>query len=212
MKPKSNRNATGRTQKLAASLMAGVLIAGIANQALAQDEHKHKPISKADLVLVSVTAKVEAVDQDKREVTVKGPLGNVVTLSVDKRVKRLSEVKVGDEITADYYIAFAAELREPTATEKANPLSLLQETGRAPMSDDPAGGEMQMIRAVTTVEGLDRPTQSLTVKGPRGNFFTTRVKDPSVLQKLHLGDTIVVTYAEALVVSLDKKEKAAGKE
>ena len=26
MKPKSNRNATGRTQKLAASLMAGVLL------------------------------------------------------------------------------------------------------------------------------------------------------------------------------------------
>src|ERR1044071_8792162 len=163
MKPKFNKPAIGSSKMLTAVLLAGLVLAGAANQALAA-EHQHKPIGKADLVLVSVTAKVEAVDLDKREVTVKGPLGNVVTLNVDKRVKRLNEVKVGDEITADYYIAFAAELREPTAEEKANPLSVLSETGRAPLSDDPAGAEMQMIRAVTTVEGLDRPTQSHTVK------------------------------------------------
>jgi hypothetical protein len=190
-------------------LLAGLLIASLAQQALAQDTPKQKPLTRADVILVSITAKVESMDLDKREVTVKGPLGNSVTLEVDKRVKRLGEVKVGDEITADYYIAFAAELREPTDEEKASPLSLLQETGRAPLTDDPAGAELHMIRAVTTVEGLDRPSQSLTVKGPRGNYFTTRVKDPSVLLKMRIGDTIVVTYAEALAVSLEKREKKA---
>lgn len=205
MKTNSNR---GYSEKFAAGLLAGLLSLGISIPAPAQDSAGKKPLTRADLVLVSVTARVQAIDLDKREVTVKGPLGNVVTLEVDKRVKRLNEVKVGDDITADYYIAFAAELREPTAEEKANPLSLLQETGRAPITDDPAGAELHIIRAVTTVEGLDRPTQSLTVKGPRGNYFTTRVKDPSVLQKMRIGDTIVVTYAEALAVSLEKKQKA----
>jgi len=205
MKP--NQNKTRQTATVTSGLLAGLLITSLANQALAQDTPKQKPLTRADVIQVSITAKVESMDLDKREVTVKGPLGNSVTLEVDKRVKRLGEVKVGDEITADYYIAFAAELREPTDEEKANPLSLLQETGRAPLTDDPAGAELHMIRAVTTVEGLDRPSQSLTVKGPRGNYFTTRVKDPSVLLKMHIGDSIVVTYAEALAVSLEKRQK-----
>jgi len=38
-----------------------------------------KPSSAERTILVTVTAKVEAIDQDKREVTLKGPMGNMVT-------------------------------------------------------------------------------------------------------------------------------------
>ena len=57
---------------------------------------------------------------------------------------------------------------------------------------------------MNSIEGLDRPTRSLTLKGPRGNYVTVRARDVNNLQKLRLGDTIVVTYAEALAVSLEK--------
>ena len=60
---------------------------------------------------------------------------------------------------------------------------------------------------MTTVEGLDRPTQTITVKGPRGHYLTTRVADPSRLTQMHIGDNIVVTYTEALAISLEKAEK-----
>ena len=76
-----------------------------------------KPLSAERTILVTVTAKVEAIDQKKREVTLKGPLGNVVTFVVDERVKRLDEIKVGDEVTADYYVSLAGELREPPEAE-----------------------------------------------------------------------------------------------
>jgi hypothetical protein len=163
------------------------------------------PIVTGEAVLTSVTAKVQAIDLDKREITLKGPEGKVVTLTVDKSVKRLDEVKVGDDVQADYYVALAAEVREPTAEEKATPLTVLESKAKAPPGTDPAAGGLRVIKAVTTVEGLDRPTQSLTVKGPRGNYATVRVKDPSKLEKLRLGDTIIVTYAEALAVSLEKR-------
>jgi hypothetical protein len=61
-----------------------------------------KPLSAERTILATVTAKVEAVDLAKREVTLKGQLGNVVTFVVDERVKRLNEFSVGDEVTADY--------------------------------------------------------------------------------------------------------------
>ena len=166
-----------------------------------------RPLSREETVLVSVTAKVEAIDYTTREVTLKGPLGNSVTFTVDQRVKRLNEVHVGDSVSADYYVSVAAELRKPTAEEAKEPLVALGTKGRAPAGTSPAAGGLRMFRVVTTVEGLDRSTQTITVKGPRGNYLTARVEHPENLTKMRIGDNIVVTYTEALAISLEKAEK-----
>ena len=63
-------------------------------------------------VLVTVTVTVQAIDQVKREVTLKGPLGNVGSFVVDERIKRLKEVSVGDEVPRPL-------LRNPTAAVRA---------------------------------------------------------------------------------------------
>ena len=57
--------------------------------------------------VVVVTATVEAVDKDKRTVTLKGPAGNVRTIKVDPRVKNLRQVKVGDELVIRHTEAVA---------------------------------------------------------------------------------------------------------
>jgi Cu/Ag efflux protein CusF len=165
------------------------------------------PMSRQKTVLATVTASVEAIDLTNREVTLKGPLGNTVTFTVDQRVKRLNEVKVGDFVRADYYVSIAAELREPTAEEKEHPLEIVQAAAKAPPGTSPAAGGLRRFKVVTTIEGLDRPTQTVTVKGPRGNYLTARVEDPSRLTKMRIGDNIVVTYTEALAISLEKAEK-----
>jgi len=165
------------------------------------------PMSRQKTVLATVTASVEAIDLTNREVTLKGPLGNTVTFTVDQRVKRLSEVKVGDFVRADYYVSVAAEVREPTAEEKKHPLEVVEAAAKAPPGTSPAAGGLRRFKVVTTIEGLDRPTQTVTVKGPRGNYLTARVADPSRLTKVRIGDNIVVTYTEALAISLEKAEK-----
>jgi hypothetical protein len=157
-------------------------------------------------VLVTVTAKVETIDQAKREVTLKGPLGNVVTFVVDKRVKRLDEVKVGDEVTADYYVSLAGELRAPTEEEKRTPLTILDGAARAPKGASPAAGGLRVFKVVATVAGLDLPTQSVTLQGPLGNTGTIRAEKVENLKQLRLGDTVIVTYTEALAISLHKSK------
>ncbi len=157
--------------------------------------------------LVSVTASVEAIDPVTREVTLKGPLGNKVTFTVDKRVKRLNEIKVGDLVQADYFISVAAELRKPTPEEEKGPLAFSEVAAKAPAESAPAAAGVRKYKVVTTIEGLDRPTQTVTVKGPRGNYLTARVADPSRLTQVHIGDTILVTYTEAVAISLEKAEK-----
>ena len=165
------------------------------------------PITRKEAVLVTITASVEAINPETREVTLKGPLGNTVTFTVDQRVKRLNEVKVGDFVRADYYVSIAAELRKPTPEEEKNPIVLLDAAGKAPPGTSPAAGGLRQFKVVTTIEGLDRPTQTITVKGPLGNYLTARVADPSRLTQMRIGENIVVTYTEALAVSLEKAEK-----
>jgi Cu/Ag efflux protein CusF len=170
----------------------------------AQEKASHGNMSAEDAVMVSATAKVEALDLEKREITLKGPLGDVTTLTVDESVKRLNEIKPGDEVTAKYYVSVAAELREPTEKEKENPIMVVEGAARAPKDVSPAAGGLRVIRVVATVEGLERPTRKVTLKGPRGNYMTVRARDPKRLEKLHLGDTIVVTFTEALAMSVEK--------
>ena len=182
--------------------------------ALAAAAQEKKESTRADqltaggAVLVSITANIEAIDPDKREVTLKGPLGNTVTFTVDEQVKRLNEFKVGDNVTAEYLVALAGELRQPTDEEKASPLTVQEGAARAPDGAAPAAGGLRQIKAVTTVEGIDLPTQTVTLKGPRGNYVTVRAQNPENLKKLQIGDTIVVTYTQALALSLEKAPAA----
>jgi hypothetical protein len=164
--------------------------------------------TREDTVLVSVTATIEAIDYDTRVATLKGPLGNWVTFVVDPRVKRLKEFKVGDAVTADYFVSVAYELREPTAEEQKEPLVILDAAGKASSESSPAGGVVSQIRAVCTIEGLDRPTETVTLKGPLGRYATVLVADPANLPHLRIGQSVVVTYTEALAVSLEKAEIA----
>jgi hypothetical protein len=188
--------------KTKSALLTLALLAGLATSTLAQTPKSDLSVEEG--IVLNITAKVQAIDHEKREVTLKGPLGNEVTFTVDQRVKRLNEVKVGDDVTADYYVSLAAELRKPTPEEEKEPLVILDAKARAPKDTTPAGGQLRMFKVVTTVEGLERPTRLITLKGPRGNYVSVRARDLQNLEMLRLGDTVVVTYTEALAISLEK--------
>ncbi len=193
-------------------LATSILVLAAGSIAIAQTKSADSSGARTFEQLVTATAKVEAIDLAKREVTLKGPLGNVETVVVGEDVKRLNEVKVGDEVTVEYYIGIAAELRAPTDEEMKQPFVVLDGAAKAPTTSAPAGATARVVRVVATVEGLDRPTQTVTLKGPRGRYITVRVEDPGVLLKPRIGDKVVVTAAEALAVSLEKAKPAAKKD
>lgn len=167
--------------------------------------------SREKTVLIEITASVEAINYTTREVTLKGPLGNTVTFTADPRIKRLNEIKVGDFVTADYYISIAAELRAPTPEEEKEPLVILEAGAKSPEGSTPAAGGLRRFKVVTTVEGVDLPTESITIKGPRGKYATLHVPESPNLSKLKLGEKIIVTYTEALAISLEKTEPKKAK-
>lgn len=59
-----------------------------------------------------ISATVEAIDHDTREVTLRGPRGDTRTVTVDPRVERLRDVKVGDEVVVRHTEALALVVKK----------------------------------------------------------------------------------------------------
>ena len=68
----------------------------LAVPAFAQTSAGDKPLAKEKWIRVRIQASVENIDAEKREVTLKGPQGNLVTLTATEAVARLEEIKGGD--------------------------------------------------------------------------------------------------------------------
>jgi hypothetical protein len=186
-------------------LIAGLL--GFGRPDILSAGEQPAPMGRTEAVLATVTASVESINLTNREVTLKGPMGNTVTFTADPKIKRLDEVKVGDFVRADYFISVAAEVRKPTAEEEKEPLMMVEDSAKSPAGATPAAVAARRFKVVTTIEGLDRPTRTVTVKGPHGNYLTARVADPSRLTQVRIGETIVITFTEAVAISLEKVEK-----
>jgi hypothetical protein len=159
-------------------------------------------ITRSNAVLLTYTGTITDIDYTTREVTLKDSDGKTQTFVVDKSVQRLNEAKVGDKVSVDYYLGYNAEVRKPTAAEEQNPLVVVETAGKTAAGETPAAGTVRTIRAVVTIEDLNRVNQTVTVRGPRGKYFTARVLDPSRLEQVHIGDTIVMTFTEALAIAL----------
>jgi hypothetical protein len=165
------------------------------------------PTARGESASLHVTATVESVDVANRMITLKDPDGTVGTYEVGEQVKRLAEIKPGDKIHAEYSVGAVAELREPTEEEKAAPMVAMEGAARGPSDAPPTGGMGRAVRAVTTIQSLDSAAQTFTVKGPLEGNVTIHVDDPAVFSHLQVGQTIVVTFAEKMVLSVEPKAK-----
>lgn len=160
-----------------------------------------KKPAAAEIKAVKVHGTIAAIDKDAKTITLKGPKGRTVTLDVQDPQK-LEVVKVGDPVVATYYEAIAIEVKKSGA---AAPGITVQE-GRTTSKpgENPAGAVAREVTLTGTITAIDRKAPSVTVTGPRGRSETVKVKDVKNIKDVKVGDMIEITYAQALVVALDK--------
>jgi len=153
---------------------------------------------------LTIIGKVTDIKKETREITLMGSNGDLMTVPVSDAVQRFDEIAVGDVISFGYIRYLKAEFRQPTPEEVASPLTVVADAAKAPQGMDPAGAMGAMVKGVVTIEALNRPFMLATVKGPQGNYLTLPVEDASLLGKLHIGQVLVLTYAELKVAALTK--------
>ncbi len=153
---------------------------------------------------LTVTGTVQNVDKDSNTVTIEDSEGYTRTFAVDQSVN-LDSINNGDQVSVTFYQSIAAEVRAPTEQERQNPLQVQEGVASAPPGTDPAAGGLAQIKAVVTVQNVDMSSQTVTVQGPEGNTYMIYVPDSNSLQGLSEGDTVVITYTEALAVEISKQ-------
>ncbi len=151
--------------------------------------------------LTTVTAKVEAVDLEKRLVTVRGPKGNAVEIEAGPEVRNLAQVKVGDMVVVKYQESIAFDLKKEAGAPEAAAAGLV---ARAEPGEKPAAGGARVIVADVVIQAIDPKTMMVTVKGPKGNVYDVKARDPKRLESIKVGDQVRVTYTEALAVSVEE--------
>jgi hypothetical protein len=148
----------------------------------------------------TVTAKVISIDQTTRKVTVKTNDGKEYSFIAGDNVKNLAQVKKGDVITAAYTEAIAYQVRKHN---KQTGVEVTDAVGTAKAGEKPAGAVVQQTTVAVTITAIDATIPSVTFKGPQGNVRTIKIKDPSKLQGVKVGDVVDITYTEALAVKVD---------
>lgn len=153
--------------------------------------------------LVTRTATVEAIDPAKRMVTLKGTEGRVFDVKVGPEVKNFNQIRVGDKVTAQYYESIAINVRRPG--EAPGPgVTEREAASTAKPGERPAGVVADQVTVTTTVEAIAPDKSSVTLKGPRGRSKEVKVRDPKNLENVKVGDKVMITYTEALAVSVEK--------
>lgn len=68
-------------------------------------------------------------------------------------------------------------------------------------------GEVEAIRATSTIDAIDAKNRVVTLKGEKGNLFTvTAGKEVRNFDKLKVGDTVTIDYFEAIALEAKKTD------
>jgi len=148
---------------------------------------------------VNITATITAVDKKTRDITLKGPQGNEVTFTAGPDVKNFDNLKVGDQVKADYTEAVTLELKKGGGL-------VVQRTDKAAVAgakpgELPAGAGGRQVTIVADVVAVDAAKQTIALKGPQR---TVELQIPNLEQfkKISKGDQVEATFTQAVAIAV----------
>jgi len=137
---------------------------------------------------IQKTFVIDAVDAQKRLLTLKLSDGGVEIIAVGPAVPKFNDLKVGDKVAVRYF--------EPM-------LLGIRPTGQPAPAGEPAGPTE--VSATVTVAATDPKVPSVSIKTDEGQAMTFQVGDKKLVESLKAGDKVDITYMRPMAVKVDKK-------
>jgi len=201
-------------RKLAAMLCAAAIVALPAVAMTATGEPASAPHRQGGKMvaetMVAENATVEAIDMNTRTVTLRLSDGRKQALVVDKAVKKLGQVKVGDTVRTRYREAVSVKISKVKVKPGLNVEATVTPDEK---SVKPSGTADVRVTAIATIDRIYDDGKKATLRMPNGNTVDVEVRDPENREKIKKGevkpgDQVEITYLRAVALSV---EKAAGK-
>ena len=153
---------------------------------------------------VKLTATITAIDKATRDVTLKGPQGNEVTVTVGPDVKNFASMKVGDQVDAHYVEAVTLELKKGGG-QKVERTEQTAVKGAKP-GEQPAGIVGRQVTVVADVIAVDPAKQTVTLRGPKRTVILP-VSEPEQFKRIAKGDQVEATYTQAFAIAVEPAAK-----
>jgi Cu/Ag efflux protein CusF len=152
---------------------------------------------------ISKSATIVAIDHTNRIVTLKDAAGSLEDFECGPEIKRFDELKVGDSVTFSYHAAVVYEVvKAGTTAPVPGGASMVRGQGTKP-----SGAITQQHHATVTIEAINPAIPSIKVKTADGHSMSATVEDKKNLEGLKVGDKVMVTFTEALMVTVEAPKK-----
>ena len=188
--------------------MATALMLAVSTPALAEKPPAAAGDRPGGMVVESqtVTATVSAIDYKTRQVTLTGPQGKSVTLTVGPEAKNFDQVKKGDQVTIEKVDSVALLVTPKGEVAPAAGSETYVKVAKP--GEHPHGVMVQTVQITATVEAIDYKARTVTLKGPEGNVRTLKVgPDAKRFDQVKKGDQVTVNVTEATAISVTKPLK-----
>ena len=157
------------------------------------------PGKAAMVETVKATATITALDKATRDVTLKGPQGNQMTVTAGPEVKNFDQLKVGDQVDLQYIEAMTLALKKGggmvvSRTEKADAVG-------AKKGETPGGAVGRQVTIVADVVAVDAAKQTISLKGPK-ETVTMRIPDPEQFKRIAKGDQVEAKFTQAVAIAV----------
>jgi hypothetical protein len=146
---------------------------------------------------VTLSGTVATIDHAKRTVNIKKADGSFETVDVPAGAKRFDELKVGDKVSVTFNNNVSARLKPPGEA----PVDT--QTGTTTAGSKTTTSTASVQRTMTaTVDAIDKNASSITFTGPNGWKYSRHIVDPTVLDKVKVGDKVDITWNTDVTVAV----------
>jgi hypothetical protein len=151
---------------------------------------------------VQVTTRVEVINHETHQVTLRGPQGKLRTINAGENAKNLDQIEVGDRVNVEYLQHMSIEVFANDGTEPGT--GIISAAGKAAEGENPGAMVMETRVATATVEEINLEDNTFKLKWPGDEIKQYVAQDPENLRKAAVGDLVVTTYTEAFAIYLNE--------
>ncbi len=187
---------------LSAAMLAISMSLILSNVVLADEGmgNADKPSISASRTL-TMSATVESIDQETREVTLVGPEGDMMTITAGDEVRNLAQVSAGDIVVAEITENITIEVfANPEGTQPG--AGAFSADTAAELGAMPGAAVMDTVVISAVVEEINLEMNTFKLRGPEGNVREFAARNPDNLRKADVGDLVVITISEAVGIAV----------
>jgi len=155
-------------------------------------------VAMAEAVRLSAT--VQAIDKDKRLVTLKRADGSTFAITAGPEVRNFDQIKVGDQVVARYVESLSLELKKASGGIRER---VEREGGAvAKPGEKPGMAVGRQVTVVADVVAVNKAKQTIRLRGVE-HTIDLKVRDPNQFKLVKVGDQVEATFIEAVALSVE---------